>query len=176
MALGIIQPLATADIRGMSNKENIIPASLQKSIESTFSIQLSTPAKILSVEAAEDTGKSSSIDCMSVLGLKSTEYQGALALGFPQKTFLPLVEKMIGEKYQEISKTNADACSEILNIIYASARVSINQAGYDFDPAIPTTLLGKELNLAMGAQSKYLRFSCECEYGPFLVALSLRKR
>ena len=161
-----------------AQNESLIPAAIQQSILDTFKVQSGSEAKVVSVtsESAENPNPASdSIDCMSVLGLKGNGYQGSLALGFPKPTFLRLVEKLIGEVITEIDNQNADACSELLNIIYASSRVKINQGGFEFQPAIPTTICGKDLNLALGPTSKILKFRCESDLGPFLVALSLKK-
>jgi CheY-specific phosphatase CheX len=151
-----------------------IPVSIRTSIVETFRVQAGLAVSVESV-SAEVGGEDKSIDCISVLGLTSSAFLGSLALGFPAPTLLQLLEKMLGEKYPALTAQNADACSELLNIIYASARTSMNQAGFDFQPAIPATVLGANLSVALRNSSRVLKFKCQSEAGPFLVALALRK-
>jgi CheY-specific phosphatase CheX len=157
--------------------EAIIPLSLSQSLKDTFQIQLSLPIKVTAeaTNAAEALKATAALDVVSMMGLKCTVFTGSLALGFPKNTFLKIVETMLGEVYTEVSAQNADACSELLNMIYAGARVKINEAGFDFQPAIPTTVSGKEISLPMGQHTTFLRFLCETERGSFLLALSLKR-
>jgi chemotaxis protein CheX len=159
-----------------ASNESKIPLLFQNAVIDAFKIQSSLDVKVGNVVSEpSDSTKPEIIDCMSVIGLKSDEFQGSLALGFPKETFLKIVEKMIGEKHEKISQEIADASGELLNIIYASARVKINEFGLNFQPAIPNTVLGKELSLALGTNSKYLKFTCETELGHFFVALNLKR-
>lgn len=156
--------------------EAIIPLCLHQSIVETFEIQIGGKANVDSVTTdATPKDTDQKIDCISTLGIKSENFTGSLALGFPAATFLKVIEKMLGEKHESINDNNADACGEILNIIYAGARVKINQGGFDFNPAIPTTVRGKELSIALGSQSKVLKLVCSSDFGPFFVALYLKK-
>jgi CheY-specific phosphatase CheX len=153
-----------------------IPVLLQAAVIDAFKIQAGLAVTVLSVTADNtESQPGDPIDCMAVLGMKSSVYQGSLALGFPKATFLALLEKMLGEKYPDIDDKNADACGEMLNIIYASARTNINKAGEDFQPAIPTTVRGNNLSVALGASSRFLKFRCASDVGGFLVALKLKK-
>lgn len=160
----------------LSAAEAQIPLLLQNAVVEAFSIQAGIKISVGKVvmEPA-DSASPEAIDCMSVIGVKGGEFEGSLALGFPKLTFLNIVEKMLGEKHEKISQEISDASGELLNIIYASARIKINELGMNFQPAIPTTILGKELSLALGAASKYLKFTCQSDLGNFFVALNLKR-
>jgi chemotaxis protein CheX len=159
-----------------ASSESKIPLLFQNAVIDAFKIQASLEVRVGNVVSEpSDSSAPGIIDCMSVIGVKSEEFQGSLALGFPKATFLNIVEKMIGEKHEKISQEIADASGELLNIIYASARVKINELGLNFQPAIPTTVLGKELSMALGTSSKYLKFTCDSEMGQFFVALNLKR-
>jgi CheY-specific phosphatase CheX len=156
--------------------ESQIPALLQTAVVDAFQVQAGLKVQVGEVvmEPAIPAAQSI-IDCMSVIGVKTDNFQGSLALGFPKSTFLKIVEKMIGETHETISQEVADASGELLNIIYASARVKMNQLGMNFRPAIPATILGKELSLCLGTATSFLKFTCQCEYGTFFVALNLKR-
>lgn len=153
-----------------------IPSCLQKAIVSTFEVQLGMKVKV-DLSLTVQNLKTNATDCMSNIALKSSGLVGSLSLGFPTKTFLQLVEKMLGETYSEITPENSDASGELLNIIYASARKNINEGGFDFEPALPTTVIGKELLLSRSnLTGKVLYFDCVSEVGPFGVTLSLKTK
>ncbi len=155
----------------------VIPLSLQQAITDTFQVQLSMPVKVsVTTMSASETLKATSIlDIVSVMGVKCTGFTGSLALGFPKVMFMHALESMLGEKHTEITNENADACGELLNIIYASSRVKINESGFDFQPAIPSTVCGKEVSLPIGQFSSFMKFTCESEKGSFLLAFSLKR-
>lgn len=153
-----------------------IPPCIQTAIIDTFKIQLSTAANVKSIQMNKNDISSHSIDVMSVLGLKSADFVGTIALGFPEKTFLAVLERMLGEKYTEITSEIADACSEILNIVFSSARKNINESGFSFEPSIPSTISGKGLTLAQSSLvGNSLFFDCESDAGSFIAILALKK-
>jgi CheY-specific phosphatase CheX len=152
-----------------------IPIHLRDAIVDSFRVQASLPVEVKSIATDVVDESSEEIACMAVLGMRSSHFEGSLALGFPKATFLKLLEHMLGEKYADIDERNADACSEMLNIIYCSARVKINKDGEDFQPAIPTTIRGEHLSIALGNSSRFLNFRCSSNLGSFLVALKLKK-
>lgn len=160
----------------MANNESIIPSSIKKSIIDSFQVQASIKVDVADVVTEDNTSiLNRAIECMSMLGIKDPQYTGTIALSFPKSTFLGVVEKMLGEKHESINAEIADACSELLNIIYSSARVNINASGFNFQPAIPSTVFGKALDMALGSNTKVMNFACKCDYGIFWVTLSLKK-
>lgn len=158
----------------MSTSDAIIPRSLMESLKDAFKIQASTPVKILDVGPAVPE-KLASVGLIAAIGMQSTQYSGTLSLCFPDATFLGILEKMLGEKYPVITPENADAAGELLNIVYASARVKMNEGGNDFAPAIPTITHGVNMQMARGGNPKVVRLNCSCEFGSFFLEVSLRK-
>jgi CheY-specific phosphatase CheX len=160
----------------MENKEQQIPIFFRNSIIETFKVQLGTHVEIEAIipDSAKNT-LSPDIACLSVLGIRSSSHNGSLSLGFPKDTFLAIVDKMLGEKHTEIGPSNSDASGELLNIIYASARSKVNQLGFDFQPAIPTTVVGKDMHVAIGGETTVLKMPCKSELGPFILSFGLRR-
>lgn len=153
-----------------------IPPCIQNAIIDTFKIQLSSTASVKSIQMNKADISAHSIDVMSVLGLKSPEFIGTIALGFPKATFLVVLERMLGEKYETITPEIADACSELLNIIFSSARKNINESGFHFEPSIPSTVSGQGLSLAQSnLVGNSLFFDCVSDAGSFISILSLKK-
>jgi CheY-specific phosphatase CheX len=161
-----------------TNNELLIPTFLEAAITETMQVQVSTAIKVkksMVAQDKEDQLQNPSLDVVSLMGIKSSAYTGSFALAFPKATFLNVLESMIGEKHAQVTSQNTDACSELLNIIYASARVKINEAGFDFQPAIPATICGKELWFPVAQFKQFIRFDCESEKGNFLLAFALRR-
>lgn len=154
-----------------------IPPCVDRAIASAFKIQLSTEAKVTSLSMDQSILSKFDLDCMSSVSMRSSTLLGLLSIGFPEKTFFGMIEKMLGEKIDKITAENSDAASEILNIIFASARKEINESGFDFQPAIPTTVIGKDLGLSKSNMADQgLFFQCSSEIGEFLVLLALRTK
>jgi CheY-specific phosphatase CheX len=158
-----------------SKDETAIPLCLQRAVVEVFQVQTGVAVQVESVASETGSGASDEVECMSVLGMKSSEYRGSLALGFPKASFLAFLEAMIGEKTTEINAENVDACGELLNIIYASARVKINEAGFSFEPSIPATVQGKDISVALGQSAKALKIRFRSEKGGFVVVLNLKE-
>lgn len=158
-----------------SSIDPLIPTTLVDALKQAFSVQISTPVEIKGAKAIPPT-RISGIDLTAVIGIRSSALTGSIALCFPSRTFLGVVNQMLGEKYEKIDRENQDAAGELLNILYGSARVKLNQAGYDFAPAIPTVVLGSEIQISHGNSPLMIKIDCECSYGPFHLEVSLRKQ
>jgi chemotaxis protein CheX len=154
--------------------EPLIPRTLVETLKNTFAIQASTEITIKSL-AAVPPSPLAGCDLVSIIGMKSSTLSGLAALVFPAATFLGVVNRMLGENYTEINQENSDAAGEILNIIYGSARVKINDGGHDFTPAIPTVVKGTDVGVAHGDVPLVVRIACDSDLGPFFMEISLRR-
>lgn len=152
----------------------LVPKTLITSLKEAFSIQASTPIEIIGAKAVTPS-RLPGIDIASVMGIRSTKLEGSLALCFPVVTFLGIVNHMLGEKYTEVTPENADAAGELLNILYAQARVKLNEAGYDFTPALPTVVRGEQIEVSHGALGMIVRIECKCQFGSLYLEVGLRK-
>lgn len=150
-----------------------ISKCLSQSVIHALSVQLSmTPT--LQKATEEVVENCLDVDCLSTIVLNSSMWTGTLSLAFPQQTILKIIENMLGEVYTELNSENADTAGELLNIIYGNARMTINGDGYDFQPALPTTVAGKELGLAKHKMSSaHMVHVYESEAGPFMTILWL---
>lgn len=82
-----------------------------------------------------------------VVGMVSNQYKATLTLSFPKSSILLILENMLGEKYPDISDEVFDAVGELTNMIYGSAKGTLNGLGYDFEMAIPTVIKGQFIML-----------------------------
>ena len=82
-----------------------------------------------------------------VVGMVSAEYKATLTLSFPKPAILLILENMLGEKYSDITDEVFDAVGELTNMIYGSAKGTLNDLGYNFEMAIPTVIKGQFIML-----------------------------
>lgn len=82
-----------------------------------------------------------------VVGMVSNDWRATLTLSFPKNAILLILENMLGEKYNEITDEVHDAVGELTNMIYGSAKTSLNDMGYNFEMAIPTVIKGQFIML-----------------------------
>ncbi len=82
-----------------------------------------------------------------VVGMVSNEYKATLTLSFPKPAILLILENMLGEKYTDITDEVFDAVGELTNMIYGSAKGTLNDLGYNFEMAIPTVIKGQFIML-----------------------------
>lgn len=80
-----------------------------------------------------------------VIGITSDGFSGNITLCFPGPVYLALMSNMLGEKFTEITQDLQDGAAELLNIIFGSAKVILNQQGYTIQKAIPTVIRGDRL-------------------------------
>lgn len=146
-----------------------VKTHLRDAAINTFSKQVG-----LSIEAQWGEASDFPIDCMSIITLKTPEHVAAFSIGFPEPVLLKIIEKLLGETYSSLNKENADASGELMNIIYTSARVLINQLGFAFQPAIPATVVGKGLLLTQSHYAEPETLFCLTPDGPFTLMMSIK--
>ncbi|MBK7962005.1 MAG: chemotaxis protein CheX [Bdellovibrionales bacterium] len=81
-------------------------------------------------------------DIAGMVGMVAPPMKGTLIISFPKESIFLIIKNMIGEEYTEITTDVSDAVGELTNMIYGSAKTSLNQMGYNFEMAIPTIVRG----------------------------------
>lgn len=120
----------------------------------------------------KDTSEMSG-DISGVIGLVSDSYNGNVIITFPEKTFLSLMSKMHGEDYVTINKENADGASELTNMIFGQAKLTLNEQGYGIRTALPSLIIGKNHRFASAKQGLIVVVPFESDLGSFFVEICL---
>jgi chemotaxis protein CheX len=84
------------------------------------------------------------VDISGVVTMMSPQFNGTLAVCFPAKTFLVIVNNMLGEAQTSITNENKDAAAELTNIIFGQTKTELNEKGYKLEKAIPSVIIGKD--------------------------------
>jgi len=85
-----------------------------------------------------------------VIDIASVKFTGRISLCFPEAVFLGMMERMLEEPFQEITPELQDGVTELLNMIFGQAKVTLNEQGHTIQKAIPTVLKDGTLNTAVG--------------------------
>ena len=99
------------------------------------------------------TVETPNIDIASYISLAGTKLTGAIVLKFPEKTYLGLVSKMLGENFDQINSEISDGAGEIINQIYGHGKTILNQQGFDLERSLPKVLLGQNINVSIYSSS-----------------------
>ena len=117
-------------------------------------------------------GPSIKVDLAAIIGLASPAFKGSVAICFPKPVFLRVMEKMLDEKFTEITKDLEDGASELLNIIFGQAKKALNDKGYAIEKAIPTIVRGEGIEVKHLTPSPTLVLPFSTEVGAFHIEIS----
>lgn len=78
-----------------------------------------------------------------IIGMVSGEMKGTLLITFSRDSVFKILENMLGETYTDFTPEVKDAVGELTNMIYGSAKTTLNKTGYNFEMAIPTVITGQ---------------------------------
>lgn len=111
-------------------------------------------------------------DIAGIIGVSSSTFSGTITLCFPKKVFLTLMNNMLGESHNEISKELEDGAAELLNIIFGQAKKVLNTNGHEIQKAIPTVISGIALKTRHMTQSHTIVLPFETQSGPFFIEIA----
>lgn len=77
-----------------------------------------------------------------IIGMIAGNAKGTLMVCFTSKSAFKIVENMLGETHTHLNSSITDAVGELTNMIYGSAKTTLNKAGFSFEMAIPTVVSG----------------------------------
>lgn len=77
-----------------------------------------------------------------MIGMIAGSMKGTITISFSAGAIFCILKNMLDEEYSEITDDVTDAVGELTNMIYGSAKTTLNEMGYNFDMAIPTVISG----------------------------------
>lgn len=111
-------------------------------------------------------------DIAAVIGLTSKTFQGSIAICFSESVFLALLNQMLQETNQSITKELEDGAAELLNIIFGNAKKVLNEKNYQIEKAIPTIVRGKALEVKHLTKSASVVLPFESSIGQFWIEIA----
>lgn len=86
-------------------------------------------------------------DIAGIIGITSKSFTGSIALCFPEKVFLDLMSRMLGEEFTEIGEDLKDGAGELTNMIFGHAKTILNSRGHTIDKALPSVIRAPDLKI-----------------------------
>jgi|GEM_PF-1213472 len=139
-----------------------------------YTFKVSTNTEVSAGKAyVRGSGPEPKVEIAAAVGLFSHSFSGSLVLGFPDKTYLAVMSRFIGQEYTEITSDIQDGVAELLNIVLGQAKTALNQKGFALKQAIPTVSRGRNLQVLPAAYNRRsIIVPYTSEIGPFYIELT----
>ena len=116
-----------------------------------------------------------------LIGLAGEQVNGNLMLSFDEESILAVVNNMLGETFSEVNHDVQDAVGELTNMISGAAKVELRSRGYQFEMAIPITVVGKEVEISQMGHTSIIQIpfsltSGETPTGTFVIECNLEDK
>jgi chemotaxis protein CheX len=109
------------------------------------------------------------------MGLMSKTLSGSVALGFKESTFLKLMGRMLGEKYDSLTTELEDGCGELINIIFGQFKKIVSEQGHQFGKTLPTIFIGPALRVRQLTPPPSLIIPFKSDIGEMVLELGYRR-
>ncbi len=109
-----------------------------------------------------------------LIGITAKDFEGSMFIGFSEPCYLDLMEKMIGEKYETLTREIQDGAAEFANIIFGQAKVPLNEMGFEIRMALPSVIRGTELGSVLNSGNHTTRYLMKLPKGVALLEISGR--
>ena len=110
-------------------------------------------------------------DISGVIGITSDSFSGSVVIAFPQKTFLAVMSRMIGEECTSLNKEIIDGVGELTNIIFGQAKITLNEKGYGIKTAIPSVISGQGHTVQNFGEGPVVMIPFNTDVGDFYVEI-----
>jgi chemotaxis protein CheX len=134
-------------------------------------IQASTKAVAGKIYLKKADDRSSG-DISGVIGLVSEAFNGSVVISFPEKTFLTVISRMLGEEFGSITKELENGAGELTNIIFGQAKIGLNDKGYGIKTALPSVIVGRDHSVSSGARGITVVVPFGSDAGEFFVEIN----
>ncbi len=139
------------DLKDALSELGVVP---KRSISTDFIDSfLESTIKVLKIQADIDvshgrfevtkTQDNGICDISGVIGIICNNFKGSVIVSFPEKTFLNVLSKMLGDEIVEVNSENMDGAAELTNMIFGQAKLTLNEKGFGLKMALPSVILGK---------------------------------
>lgn len=111
-----------------------------------------------------------------LVGLAGEQLSGNMVLSFDEPSIVAIVNAMIGESFSSLNEQVTDAVGELTNMISGTAKRELSERGFQFEMAIPVTIVGQHVEIVQLAQAPIVSIPFKTSMGQFVVEASLGKK
>lgn len=181
---GLGQSLKFSPNEAAAEKELEASATVGKKIDVKFvNAFLEAAIKVMKVQSQTDVVPGAPFlrnakeafngDISGVIGLVSDAFNGAIIINFPEPTFLGIISRMLGEKFESLTPEISDGAAELTNIIFGQAKVTLNELGYGIKMATPSVVVGKNHPISNYTSVQRMSVPFTCDLGSFTIEICL---
>jgi chemotaxis protein CheX len=113
------------------------------------------------------------VDIAGTVGIWSDKFKGSIYVCFPEKTYLLIMGKMLGEEYTSITSDIEDGAGEMMNIIFGFAKKVLNERGHNLEKALPGVIVGGGLKVSQVGKDPVIVLPFETVFGPFQLEIGI---
>ncbi len=140
----------------------------------TLKVQCQVEAKVgKPYMKSQEPGDSPKMDIAGIIGITSDSFKGSISLCFPERTFLAIMGRMLGETYTAITKDVEDGAGELTNIIFGAAKRVLNEKGHTIQKALPSVVCGSGLKVRHLTTTPTVVLPFETELGAFAIEVGI---
>jgi chemotaxis protein CheX len=143
-----------------------------ESVYDLFSTMLSAKAERGNVAIARGDGAFR--DIVALIGL-SGQICGMVAMAFPIKTALNIVNRLLGTELRIIDDTVSDAIAEVVNIVGGGAKAKLTgDSGPPVSLSLPSVVRGNSFCVDYPTKTTWLEVPFNSELGPFTMRVTFK--
>lgn len=113
------------------------------------------------------------LEIAGLVGITSEKFKGSISIGFPEKTFLGVMSKMLGETYTELTAEMEDGAGELMNIVFGAAKTALNEKGYGLAKALPSVVRGEGLRVRHLSTGPVIVMPFDTSVGKFQIEICM---
>ena len=114
-------------------------------------------------------------DVTGIIGMTSDQASGSMAISFTEPAIIEISSRMLGEKVEKLDETAADMVGEITNMVTGGAKRGLSEKGFQFDMAIPVTIVGRNHAIIHKTTGPVICMPFETDFGNFFMELCFNK-
>ncbi|MBI3556766.1 MAG: chemotaxis protein CheX [Deltaproteobacteria bacterium] len=138
----------------------------------TLKVQCSTEAKPMKPYfKGQSNEPERTFSIAAILGITSPSFTGTISVCYPKPVFLGLMNRMLGEKYTDLSRDLEDGAAELLNIIFGHAKRVLNAQGFTLHMAIPTVIRGENMTSRHVSETPTIVLPFSSDLGEFFLEI-----
>ncbi|ENN97428.1 MULTISPECIES: chemotaxis protein CheX [Pseudoalteromonas] len=114
-------------------------------------------------------------DVSGLIGMVGAQTRGSFSITFDENLALTIMERMLGERPDNIDDEVTDMVGEITNMVTGGAKNLLGEKGYDFDMATPIVVAGKGHTITHKSKGKKIIMPFSCDAGDANIEVSFDK-
>lgn len=114
-------------------------------------------------------------DVSGLIGMVGPQTKGSLSITFDDKLAMTVMERMLGEKPEQINEEVTDMVGEITNMVAGGAKNLLGDKGYEFDMATPVVVSGKDHTITHKCEGPKIIMPFTSEFGSAYIEVCFDK-